>query len=155
MELQEKIDDFNQAIDYIEKVLEENHYLDINIDLPEDVVNKILLVLEDSIARNCVIMDALNRFRPAYKLLKEFVTSDIEVSETAMSNALCLYIITMIRADNMFTFYDKIAQESSLKYPSNMLLKTLSDYSHTGDIDDILLGLYTASQQYKKEYGIK
>lgn len=155
MELQEKIDDFNQAIDYIEKVLEENHYLDINIDLPEDVVNKILLVLEDSIARNCVIMDALNRFRPAYKLLKEFVTSDIEVSETAMSNALCLYIITMIRADNMFTFYDKIAQESSLKYPSNMLLKTLSDYSHTGVIDDILLGLYTASQQYKKEYGIK
>lgn len=153
MELQEKIDDFNQAIDYIEKVLEENHYLDINIDLPEDVVNKILLVLEDSIARNCVIMDALNRFRPAYKLLKEFVTSDIEVSETAMSNALCLYIITMIRADNMFTFYDKIAQESSLKYPSNMLLKTLSDYSHTGDIDDILLGLYTASQQYKKNTG--
>lgn len=155
MDLQEKINNFNQAIDYIEKVLEENHYLDINIDLPEYVVNKILLVLEDSIARNCVIMDALNRFRPAYKLLKEFVASDIEVSETAMSNALCLYIITMIRADNMFTFYDKIAQKSSLKYPSNMLLKTLSDYSHTGDIDDILLGLYTASQQYKKEYGIK
>lgn len=38
---------------------------------------------------------------------------------------------------------------------NNMLLKTLSDYSRTGDIDDSILGLYTASQQYKKEHGVK
>lgn len=155
MHLQEKIHNFNQAIDYVEDILHKNHHLDINIDLPEDVINKMVPVLEDEIARNCVIMDILDKFRPSYKLFKEFIRSDREISETAMSNALCLYIITMIRADNMFTFYDEVAQESSLRYPNNMLLKTLSDYSHTGDIDDSILGLYTASQQYKKEHGVK
>lgn len=155
MNIQTKVNNFRQAIDYTEIFLRDNHNLDVKLNLDDNIIGLMIPALEDAQARNCLIMDVLDRYRPSYKLLREFINTSSVTSDTAMSNALCLYIITMIRADSMFTFYDDVAQLACQKYPENHFLRTLSDYSYTGDIDEILLGVYTGSQQHKKELGIQ
>lgn len=153
--IQEKVDDFCQSIDYVENVLIDNHYLDVEIKFPDNILNFIISGLEDYSVRNCLIMDILDRNRASYKLLKDFINTSPNISDTAMSNALCLYIISMIRVDSMFTFYDDIAQLSHQKYPDNHFLKILANYSRNGDIDEMLPNIYAGSQQIRKELGIK
>lgn len=153
--IQEKVNGFCESIDYVENILINNHHLDVKIKFPDNILNLIISGLENSSVRNCLIMEILDRNRSSYKLLKEFINVSPNVSETVMSNALCLYILAMIRVDSMFTFYDDVAQLSHQKYPNNHFLKILAKYSLTGDIDEILPNVYTGSQQIRKELGIK
>ena len=155
--VQENVVLFHHGIEHVEKILEENHWLDIPVDLTDTIMHYVLPALQDptGVSRNCVLVDVLDHHRSSYKLLKTLFQSDHHlINDIVAQNVLVLYIIVSIRTEPFQTTYDVLAQEGYDRFPDNDSLQYLSFLSQYDEMDEIVPLLYEQSQYARKLYEI-